>query len=444
MGTALIFSYSKVNRISYNVLLGALEKWNIIDSELDIKIVSPKEVTNTILSLKKKGYEKIILAVSFMTTQVFEIIHLISSARMVDPSIILIAGGPHPSGDPIGTILLGFDFVIIGEGEITFPRIIERIKNNEDPTKERGLFFYNGNKFKFTEKQKEIDLNEYPPFSLKFKKFNPIEITRGCPFACFYCQTSYMFSKKVRHRSIENILRYISIMNNLGLRDVRFISPNAFSYGSINGRKPNIRAIEELLEGIRGIIGPKGRIFFGTFPSEVRPEFVSEDILEVIKKYVNNDNLIIGAQSGSQRVLDIINRGHTIEDIYKAVSLSTKYNFTPNVDFIFGLPGETEADVNNTLKVMKDLIKMGARIHAHTFLPLVGTPFSKKPPGYINKKIKRILGKLALEGKLYGEWASQELEALKIHSYYALRNRLLQEFQKYKRLLKNPIFSFFA
>ena len=76
-------------------------------------------------------------------------------------------------------------------------------------------------------------------------------------------------------------------MNNLGLRDVRFISPNAFSYGSINGRKPNIRAIEELLEGIRGIIGPKGRIFFGTFPSEVRPEFVSEDILEVIKKYVN-------------------------------------------------------------------------------------------------------------------------------------------------------------
>ncbi|MGQ4832326.1 MAG: TIGR04013 family B12-binding domain/radical SAM domain-containing protein [Candidatus Asgardarchaeia archaeon] len=422
----IIFHYSKLNKTSYNVLLGALEKWNILN-EVDVFLLKPKDFLSKIKKLVEL-YEKVVVAFSFMTTQIFDVIEKVTYIRVKYPNVKLVAGGPHATGDPQGTLLLGFNVVVVGEGEETFPHLIKRFLNDESISKEKGLFLFDENfkKMIFTGQRKLIRLDDYPPFSLRFKRFNPIEITRGCPFGCFYCQTSFMFSKRVRHRSIENIAYYISFMNQHGLRDIRFISPNAFSYGSKDGLQPNYQKVEELLETTRQIIGHKGRIFFGSFPSEVRPEFVSDELVALVKRYANNDNLIIGAQTGSPRLLELINRGHTVEDIYKAVKITKKYGLIPNVDFIFGLPGETEQDIQLTLKVIRNLIKIGARIHAHTFLPLVGTPFSNKPPGMINKKLKKELGRLALEGKLYGEWGSQELDAFRINSYRILRKKLIQ------------------
>jgi len=168
---------------------------------------------------------------------------------------------------------------------------------------------------------------------------------------------------------------------------------------------------------IRKIIDPNGRIFIGSFPSEVRPEHVTEETIELILKYGDNDNLIIGAQSGSQRILDLCHRGHTVEDVYRAVELTLKAGLKANVDFIFGLPGETEEDIRLTIKVMSDLVKMGARIHVHTFMPLPQTPFAKAPAGRINKSIQKIIRELTPKGIVYGDWREQERIAKKIAKY---------------------------
>jgi B12-binding domain/radical SAM domain protein len=194
--------------------------------------------------------------------------------------------------------------------------------------------------------------------------------------------------------------------------DIRFISPNAFAYGSSDGKQINIEALEDLLKSIREVIGNKGRIFFGTFPSEVRPEFVIPEAVELVKRYCNNDNLVIGGQTGSERMLKFIHRGHSVEDIYKAVEITIKLGLKANVDFIFGLPGETEEDKIQTLRVIKDLTKMGARIHAHTFIPLVGTPFGDMKPGKIDEKTRKEIQRLISQGKLYGEWEKQERIAM--------------------------------
>ena len=238
-----------------------------------------------------------------------------------------------------------------------------------------------------------------------------------------------MFSRTVRHLSIETLAHYIEIMSKYGLKDIRFITPNAFSYGSKDGKTVDYHKIKDLLETTRQVIGKNGRIFFGSFPSEVRPEFINDDLVKLVKKYADNDNLVIGAQTGSDRLLNLINRGHTVKDVYNAVKITRKHGLIPNVDFIFGLPGENEEDIRLTLKVIKDLIKIGARIHAHTFMPLVGTPFSNKPPGTLSRELKKQLGRLALERKLYGEWASQEIDALKINSYRIFRKRLLSIYE---------------
>lgn len=87
--------------------------------------------------------------------------------------------------------------------------------------------------------------------------------------------------------------------------------------------------------------------------------------------------------------MDLCHRGHSVEDIYNAVELTIKNNLEINVDFIFGLPGEKPEDISLTIKMMKELAAKGARIHAHTFIPLPQTPFSQKPVTKISELYKK-------------------------------------------------------
>ena len=412
----------KENRYSINALLSTLEKENLIE---EIPIYFFKDKSTLLKGIKEllEKFEKIILAFSFFTTQLWEISEIIKTIQKTFSSkrkrLILIAGGPHPTGDIKGVLNWGFDFVFTGEAEKSFPKFIKALKFNENFSQIKGLAYLNENKeIIYTGKSEKIDLNLYPPFSLKLNRLNPIEITRGCPFGCYFCQTPRIFEKKVRHRSIENILKYVELLLKRGIKDFRFITPNAFSYGSSDGKTLNLEALETLLKELHHLINPKGgRIFFGSFPSEVRPEHVTEETVSLVKKYANNDNLVIGAQSGSNRILKLCKRGHTVEDVYRAVKLTLKAGLKAKVDFIFGLPNETKEDVKETIRVIEDLTKMGAIIHAHTFMPLPQTPFAKKKPGKIDLDLLKTINKLLGKGLLFGDWKIQEELAEKIYRY---------------------------
>jgi radical SAM superfamily enzyme YgiQ (UPF0313 family) len=116
------------------------------------------------------------------------------------------------------------------------------------------------------------------------------------------------FGGRFRHRSVGSVREHVRRMVSYELRDVRFITPSSLSYGSA-GPEPDLDAVEELA-GVRAELPPHGRIFFGSFPSEIRPEHVTPGAMRLLRRYVANDNIIIGAQSGSDRVLAAAGRGH--------------------------------------------------------------------------------------------------------------------------------------
>ncbi|MCM8808399.1 MAG: radical SAM protein, partial [Candidatus Omnitrophica bacterium] len=123
---------------------------------------------------------------------------------------------------------------------------------------------------------------------------------------------------------------------------------------------------------------------------------------------------------GSERILKIINRGHKIEDIYKATEITIKNNLKANLDFIFGFPNEKEEDIKETIKVIKDLTKIGARIHLHTFIPLPQTPLFKiglKDFSY-NEEIIKLIKELLPKGKIYGNWEKQLIIRKKLIEFY--------------------------
>ncbi|KUK29703.1 TIGR04013 family B12-binding domain/radical SAM domain-containing protein [Methermicoccus shengliensis] len=302
-----------------------------------------------------------------------------------------VAGGPHASARP-REALEHFDYVVVGEGEKALPLLLDAIERGCEPEGVEGVAYVREGRMHHTPQRSTVCLDEYPPFDSR-RLCGPIEITRGCPHACAYCQTPRLFGHTVRHRSIPSIVEAAG-----AYRDVRFISPNALGYGS-DGVHPRLDKVEALLSAIHG-----KRVFFGTFPSEVRPEFVSERALALMDRYCANRSISIGVQSGSDLVLARLGRGHTVAQAYEAVERCLDADFTPTADFIFGLPIGDEEDERATLEMVEWIVRRGGRVRAHAFIPLPATPLehaSFKPP---SQRTVRTLGRLARAGKLTGSW----------------------------------------
>lgn len=364
------FRYSKKNSYSFAVLSPLLPEAGFVDRPVD-------------------G----IMLYSFTTRQAAKVFMEVKSAGT---DSVFIAGGPHPSGAPEETLEY-FDYVVIGEGEETLPELVKTVQEKGDPEKVPGIAYREAEtgKVVMTQKRPYANLDSYPCFD-PHKLRAPIEISRGCPWGCKYCQTPRLFGREVRHRSID------SIVKNAGYYDdLRFIASNAFGYGS-DGIHPRFDKVEKLLSALHKL--PDKKIFFGTFPSEVRPEFVTDESVELVRKYCANDSLSVGVQSGSDRILKEIQRGHTVGDSISAVECCLEHEIVPAVDFIFGLPTETEEDQEKSLNLVHWICKKGGTVRAHYLTPLPGTPYASAVPSEVSDQVRRELGKLALGGKLTGYW----------------------------------------
>jgi len=382
----LLVWYSPVNKYSLNAILGALEK-SSYQENLEFLLFTRSEK----LISEVKNRKRALLLASVMTKEAEEKKNFLLHLKDLNSHLEICLGGPHITAKGEEFFSLN-PWLVKKEGEEAIEKVIEGFIANSSPS----LITF----------PHPVDLDSFPPFPRSLGIFGPIEITRGCPFGCYFCQTAYLSGRQVRHRSIEMILEYVSLMKRKDLTDIRFITPNALSYGSPDGKTINLKALQELLTRVRKIIGPQGRIFFGSFPSEIRPEFVTPETIKLLRSLVNNDNLVIGAQSGSEKMLQRMKRGHTKEEIFKAAEIAIQENFRVNIDFIFGLPGETEEDQKETLSTIETLTKMGAIIHAHYFTPLPGTPWEREKPSPLGSFLRKRLGKLAQEGKLFGNYDS--------------------------------------
>lgn len=402
----LILNFTRTSRYAFNALVGALEA-HIRDPRLTITVARKRQDLETLLD-EAHEHTSTVMLWSFYSPRFDEArIQLARLKRRVDkPGVVHLAGGVHASAEPLQTLKAGFDFVAVGEGEQIIVDFVRCALQGVSPAKVKGIAYLEDGSIRRNGRGELIDLDDYPPVAPAHRLFGAIEITRGCVYACRFCQTPYVSKARFRHRSVDNIAHYVRIMRAYGFRDFRFISPTSLSYGSTDERV-DLDALDHLLAAVRHAAGREARIFYGTFPTEIRPEHVTRAALRLLKQYVDNDNLIIGGQSGSQRVLDASRRGHSVDAVIEAVRLCLDEGFLPNVDLLFGLPGETRDDLEQTLAMAQILTDLGAKVHSHTFMPLPGTPFRDSDAGGVDPAAQQFLRRLEFDGKAYGKWQSQ-------------------------------------
>lgn len=277
--------------------------------------------------------------------------------KSVDPKIVTIIGGAHPSG--VREESLDFfkdaDYGFKGEGEIGLPKLINRLSGDKKISLEEipGLIWRNGlavrtNPPIFVDDLDGlgfpawdlIDPNTYPKaphqgFAMAFPSA-PIFTTRGCPFSCTFCATHTITGKKLRYRSINNVieeiktLRYKYNVKEIHIEDDNFTMNKNF-----------------VKEFCQKLLSEKLDIFWYC-SSGVRLDSLDEEILLLMKR-AKCYTLTIAIESGNQRVLDLMKKDLTLVEIRKRVLSMNKAGFQPTGLFIIGFPGETKDEMRQTL-----------------------------------------------------------------------------------------------
>lgn len=407
MTARIIASYRSPGRYALAVLAGALE----LEEErggFELVVARSREALLSAAKASVDAGEPTCVAWSFYSPSLPSCADEMRWLREHVPSgWTALAGGVHASAEPEEVLRAGFDLVAVGEGEHVVRDVACALREGRELASVNGLarleheVLVRNGRGAFVE-----ELDSFPAFGARRRLWSAIEITRGCVYACKFCQTPFLNKARFRHRSPANVAHHAGLIRAAGLRDVRFVSPTSLSYGSFD-ETPDLAAVEELLARVRVAIGDEGRLYFGTFPSEVRPEHATPEALALLAKYVDNENLVLGGQSGSDRVLRSTHRGHDVGAIERAVEHCVAAGFVPNVDFLLGLPGEDAGDVGATVELMQRLVERGARVHGHTFMPLPGTQYRDAPPGAIDATTHARLAELEGRGKLYGQWRGQ-------------------------------------
>jgi len=107
-------------------------------------------------------------------------------------------------------------------------------------------------------------------------------------------------------------------------------------------------------------------------------------------------------------VLSRTHRGHCVEDVRRAAHACIESGFVPDVDFLLGLPGETNDDRGLSIAFARELVGLGARIHSHSFMPLPGTPLAATRPEPIDEPARLAMEYLESQGAMHGQWRRQQ------------------------------------
>jgi B12-binding domain/radical SAM domain protein len=412
------FVTDRGNRTATASLLAALE-CRYGDITGSIRLVTPKEVFG--LEFGDSPTQHDVVCMSSMTPDFPRVSGLHRRLRELSgpDAFISICGGAHASGDPQAVLEAGFDYCCVGEGERVIQEVAERLEPQTDApaidSKEHGtnlggiagLFHLAAGRLVGKPRTDPLDLERFPALPVRSKFPTAIEIGRGCGWACAYCQTPAIHGNTERWRGPEAVAEIVGVYARFGMKDFRFLLPNALAYGRGRPGDPDCEALAALLDGVARQAGG-GKIYLGSFPSEVRPDYVTAEAIGLLKTYVSNEKIVIGGESGSERMLDLIGRGHTVEDIERACDVVNRCGFRPWVDLMLGLPGEGADDRQATFGLITRLGKQGVRITMHFWMPLPGTALTGGRPTFLQEAQRRELDRLAQRGIVRGHWRRQE------------------------------------
>jgi anaerobic magnesium-protoporphyrin IX monomethyl ester cyclase len=277
------------------------------------------------------------------------------------PQSLFIVGGVHLTAIPEDTLaVLDATIGVIGEGETTMLELCQSVYSGEPWQNVAGIIFRDSSgNFERTSARPFIEELDSIPFPsrhlLNFEQYlvppgiirghwtersTTVMTSRGCPFSCIWCGSQCTFGRKVRNRSVENVVDEIQhLVNEYSIDTVWFVDDTF----TLNKKR--------VLDFCRLMSERKISIVWGC---QAHVKTADEEMFLAMKK-VGLVQLDFGVESGSNRVLKSLKKDSTDDAIRRAFSIAHKTGLRTTATFMFGSPDETAEDVEKTMRLAQEI-----------------------------------------------------------------------------------------
>jgi len=359
MGLAYLAAYLEGSNVSVSILDAYTLALGMQDIISYIQMVKPR-----------------IVGLTGMTILVDDALFIASEIKSSFPEITVVMGGAHATAMPKEILATGVvDFVIMGEGEERLLELYCALTSNDETVSHvSSLAYMSADEFTVTPNAgfvSELDSLPFPSHHLllPIEYYNPyphwgkagmystLISSRGCPYGCFYCSVSSLQGRKYRCRSPENVIEELKwLYRDYGVRSL------SFRDGTVTLRK---RRIEELCQ----LIVREGLSIKWNCTARVNE--VDLDMLILMKK-AGCVAIQYGIESGDEEQIKRLKKA-TLEQTRNAVELTHRAGIEAHGYFMFGVPGETETTIKETIRFSTSIPLYTAGFSIAT--PFPGTEF---------------------------------------------------------------------
>ena len=331
-------------------LAGILEKERYPVEIIDANLL---QLPNVEIIEMIKGQDPQIVGIYATSLGIEGVEELAKCIKEYFPHIVIVLGGPHVSGYGKDTLQCkSFDFGIIGEGEVSFLNLVKYLETKSGKIEDlKGLVYHRDGEVYQNEPMDLVENLDDLPFPSRHllpdmrdyrSKFmlsrrEPVAhifTSRGCPFACIFCQTP--FGKRVRFHSPQYVINEITqLVEDFGIKEIK-INDDTFNLD------------EKRVFEICNIL--KRKKIDISWSCNLRVDAIkNKDVLKTMKE--SGCWLVrIGIESVDQRILDVLKKGITITHVKKVCDWAKEVGLRIQASFILGNPLDNEETIRKTIK----------------------------------------------------------------------------------------------
>ena len=371
--------------VALGVLSAYLRKWGVENLRVldeEIEQITPENIQEKLAGLDRP----LIVGITVLTSQAGRAYEIARMIKEAEPDCTVILGNVHVTTLPHEPLELGVaDIVVRGEGEETLRELYFALREGKDWRDLKGITYKDSDGEIISTPDNDLmevlddvpifpyELFEHPRYDMGF-----LTGARGCPFKCTYCSQRLLTGFTYRWHSTERIIENLDVLiNKYGQTSITFYD-DIFSV--------NKKRVIDLCDGIVS----SGLHKKCSFAVQTRADSVHEDLLPAMVK-ANFKTIGMGMETGVERIAAEAQKGQTVAQHLEAVKLCKKYGLKVSLFMIYGFPGETREDRDETYAVTQEA-DIGY-LKFNNLIPYPGTPIyevAKKSgklhiaPGWLN------------------------------------------------------------
>lgn len=323
-----------------------------------------KEIDSTL-----HGFQPDLVGITVMTAKFGPAMKVSSLCKRYRKECFVAWGGPHPTVQWREVMANeDIDFLISGEGEETLVELCQALGNSKYSSLDGipGLSFkHNGRIIRNSSREliKDLDVLPFParealmyPHRCPSTGLGAIVTTRGCPFRCAYCSAPVFWGRKIRYRSVGNVVDELKHVTSVyGIRDVSFWDDSFTA-----NRQRTIELCRRMMEDDVNV----------SWECSTRVDLLDEELLRVMRR-AGCRCIDVGIETGSSRMLKKIDKGISLSRVRNSIRLMENAGMAWRAFFMIGYPEETKDDIEHTYDLIKNIrpLKMWFSI----FTPYPGT-----------------------------------------------------------------------